>query len=134
MAVWKTRVGRGNTRGSTKRGRWASARGIVTVEFALGLIGAVMVLGLFSGVLGLMIMQGECEDVATQVARQQARGDKAAADRAAQAAPKAAKVSRTTRDGWVVVTVSADRTWGPIGPVTVTGKATMPLEPREKGP
>lgn len=104
-------------------------RGMVTVETALGLIATAAVLAFCSALLGLGIMQGQCEDVATQVARHVARGDDAAAKRATNAAPRSAVVVTTTRGGWVTVVVTARQSWGSIGPVEVAGQASMPLEP-----
>ena len=106
------------------------ARGMVTVEMALGLISTAVVLAFCSALLGLGIMQGQCEDVATQVARHVARGDDASAKRATQAAPRSARVVTTTRGGWVTVVVTARQSWGSIGPVEVAGQASMPLEPQ----
>ncbi|WP_245558933.1 TadE family type IV pilus minor pilin [Aestuariimicrobium kwangyangense] len=104
-------------------------RGMVTVELAIGLIFAALVLFACSAVIGLAILQGQCEDTATQVARQESRGDESAARRSRQAAPRAATITTTTKDGWVTVVVSAQRGWGTIGPVTISGEASLPLEP-----
>ena len=79
------------------------SRGIVTTELALGLLFVITVLAFCCGLLGLAIMQGECEDLATQVARMEARGDHAAAARAEAGAPADARVSLRTEGGWVVV-------------------------------
>lgn len=112
----------------TRRTR-SQRRGMVTVETALGLIVVAMVLAFCSAVIGLVIMQGQCEDVATQVARQVARGDDEAARRSSQAAPRSARVVTTKRGGWVTVVVTAEQSWGSLGPVEVQGQASMPLEP-----
>ena len=105
------------------------SRGIVTTELALGLLFVITVLAFCCGLLGLAIMQGECEDLATQVARMEARGDHAAAARAEAGAPADARVSLRTEGGWVVVVVSAERAWGAIGPVRLQAEARMLKEP-----
>ncbi|MGJ6979801.1 TadE family type IV pilus minor pilin [Aestuariimicrobium soli] len=102
---------------------------MVTVETAVGMIAVAVVLAFCSALVGLVIQQGQCEEVATQVARQVARGDDEAARRASQAAPLSAEVVTTTRSGWVTVVVTMRQSWGSLGPVEVQGAASMPLEP-----
>lgn len=101
---------------------------MVTVEFAIGLIAAALGLAFAAGVVGVVILQGRCQDVATQVARHAARGDDRLEARARASAPKSAEIEVTESDGWVTVTVTAKRSWGRLGPVTVKGTATMPKE------
>lgn len=105
-----------------------SMRGMVTAEIAVALLALGLVLAGCAGVLGLVMLQGRCADVAAQVARELGRADQHQAQRARSQAPAGATVSVTERDGWVSVTVRASRSWGPIGPVEVSGNATARLE------
>ena len=68
-------------------------RGMVTAELAVAtLAGTAMMIMLCWGVY-LVVMQVRCLDVATEVARQAARGDTAAVRRAEREAPPGAVVS-----------------------------------------
>ena len=63
------------------------------------------------------------------IADQLARGDKAVAAKARGNVPQGATVSTSTSAGWVRVRVSAERSMGRVGPITVVGTASAPLEP-----
>lgn len=105
------------------------SRGMVTAELAVGLLVAALVLFGASAVIGLLILQDRAESIAVQAARHAARGDAAQLERVKKSAPSNSTVQVTTREGWVQVTVTASRSWGPIGPVEVRASAEQPLEP-----
>lgn len=75
----------------------------------LALIGAVVIL-----VAGVMFAQTQCQVTANEVARQGARGDKAAVERAKLDAPAGASVKTTTESGAIVAEVSLDARVGPV--------------------
>lgn len=114
---------------SPRRKRAGDQRGMVTVELAVGLLAVGMVLTLCTWVLTLVVVQTRCEDTASQVARQLARGDGAAARQAEDRAPKGSEVARRSGSGTVTVRVSVERSLGSIGPVRLSGEATADLEP-----
>ena len=114
---------------SPQRSRQRVARGMVTVEMAVSLIAATLVVATSCWVVGLVVVEDACRTTAAQVARQVARGDTASAWQAESNAPTGAKVSTTTSGGWVNVTVQVDRSLGRIGPVHLRGQARSPMEP-----
>ncbi|MGA4506405.1 TadE family type IV pilus minor pilin [Propionibacteriaceae bacterium G1746] len=107
----------------------ARARGMVTLELAVGLLTTTLVLFGASAVVGLLITQDRAETIAVQAARHAARGDQKKLAAVKAAAPSGASVDLVTRDGWVHATVVVRRSWGAIGPVTLTATAQQPLEP-----
>lgn len=107
----------------------AYSTGMVTVEMAVSLIAATLVVATSCWVVGLVVVEDACRTTAAQVARQVARGDTASARQAESNAPTGAKVSTTTSGGWVNVTVQVDRSLGRIGPVHLRGQARSPMEP-----
>lgn len=111
---------------SPQRSRQRIARGMVTVEMAVSLIAATLVVATSCWVVGLVVVEDACRTTAAQVARQVARGDTASARQAESNAPTGAKVSTTTSGGWVNVTVQVDRSLGRIGPVHLRGQARSP--------
>lgn len=110
---------------SPQRSRQRIARGMVTVEMAVSLIAATLVVATSCWVVGLVVVEDACRTTAAQVAR----GDTASARQAESNAPTGAKVSTTTSGGWVNVTVQVDRSLGRIGPVHLRGQARSPMEP-----
>ncbi|MGD8214862.1 TadE family type IV pilus minor pilin [Aestuariimicrobium sp. Y1814] len=111
------------------RQRGIEQRGMVTAELAVGLLVAALALFGASSVIGLLILQDRAETIAVQAARHAARGDAQQLQRVKQVAPSNSTIDVSTRDGWVHVTVTATRSWGPIGPVEVSATAQQPLEP-----
>lgn len=109
--------------------RAGDQRGMVTAELAVGLLAVGMVLTLCCWVLTLVVVQTRCEDTASQVARQLARGDTAAARQAEHRAPKGSEITRRSASGTVTVKVQVERSLGSIGPVQLSGDATADLEP-----
>lgn len=98
-------------------------RGMVTVELAFAMLGAAgiaVVISWLVTVLGLLI---QCQDTAAEVARQEARGDTAAADRARRDRPRDAEVTVRRADLAVTVVVALDArpwaAWLPAVPLTV---------------
>lgn len=104
-------------------------RGMVTVELAVGLLTASLAVAVACWVVMLVVLQGRCEQVAGQVARQVARADDKAADEAKRRVPAGGRVEVSTTDRQVRVVVDAASSFGPIGPVRVTGRAVADLEP-----
>lgn len=107
-------------------------RGVVTAELAVGLIVVAIVATVACFTVSLVISQGRCEAAAAQIAREVARGDKSGERTARKAVPEGGTVAVSTRQGWVTVTVTQRRAWGRLGPLTLTGRATVPLEPGEQ--
>ena len=104
---------------SSRRSGQNASRGMVTVEMAVSLITAALV------------VEDACRTTAAQVARQVARGDTASARQAERHAPTGAQVSTRSSGGWVEVTVQVDRSLGRLGPVHLRGQARSPMEPGE---
>ena len=112
----------------TGRGRHRR-RGMVTAELAVGLLVAVLVTMMGAWTVNLIAVEATCRDVATQVARQMARGDEDAAAAAGRRAPSGASVDVNRAGDEVRVLVRVDRSLGRIGPVRLAGTAVAVLEP-----
>lgn len=102
--------------------------GMVTAELAFGSLFAAGFLVLVAWVIAVLMAWSACQNVAVEVARQEARGDAAAAERAKRAAPSGAVVS-VGRDGSVVqVQVRLDARpwadWLPSVPLTASASVT----------
>ena len=109
--------------------RTRNSRGMVTAELAVSILTATMVAVVMCWGIHLIAIQTECRDIASQVARAEARGDYKAADEARQRAPQGASIN-VTRDGNdVEAEVSMQVRFGNLFSITVTGKAVMPREP-----
>lgn len=104
---------------------------MVTAELAVSILSATILVAIGAWTVGLVGLQGSCRSSASEIADQLARGDRAVAARARANVPSGAKVATATAGGWVRVSVSAQRSVGRIGPVTVVGTASSPLEPGE---
>jgi hypothetical protein len=104
---------------------------MVTAELAVSILAAVVVMTIASWTVGLVGLSGACRSSAAEISRQLARGDAASANRAKQQVPKGATVTTRSADGWVTVTVNAQRSLGKLGPVSLSGQATTPYEPGE---
>ncbi len=111
----------------------ALQRGMVTAELAVSILSAAILMTIAAWTIGLVGLHGACRASAAEIARQVARGDTEAADRARGAVPEGAAVATRSSGGWVTITVTARRSLGRIGPVTLTGSATAPYEPGETG-
>jgi hypothetical protein len=113
------------------RPRQPLARGMVTVELALAGVGATAALMLLAWVLSALMLWGTCQDLATGVARQEARGDSAAVAEILNHRPAGARVSIRRGDGRVVVIVElAAHPWAAWLPqVPLHAEATVIAEP-----
>lgn len=116
--------------GCMNRSRHAS-RGMVTAEMAVSLITATMAVIAGVWAVSLVIVHDACRVTASQIAQQRARGDLKSAEQAQRKAPEGARITTASRDGWVRVTVSTDRSLGKIGPVHLQASAAAPQEPGE---
>ncbi|HYP45769.1 MAG TPA: TadE family type IV pilus minor pilin [Propionibacteriaceae bacterium] len=89
--------------------RRRDSRGMVTAELAVSILAVLAVLTMLCWAIYLVVLQVRCVGTAGEVARQAARGDRAAVRRAEQNAPAGARVTvtsdkETTR---AVVTINA---------------------------
>jgi hypothetical protein len=78
---------------------------MVTAELAVATLAALALLTMMCWGVYLVVVQLRCTDTAAAMARQLARGDKAAAVRAQAAAPRGARVVVERQPRLVVVTV-----------------------------
>lgn len=107
-------------------------RGMVTAEIALGTLAVIMVAVAIAWLIGGLTQQVRCADVASEVARQEARGDRAAADRARGRAPRGASVETVREGGQVVTTVRLDyRPLEAAPAVSLRARSVVLLEPGE---
>ena len=79
---------------------------MVTAELAVATLAALVLLGMMLWAIFLVVAELRCVDVASAVARQQARGDAKGVRLARAAAPPGATVSTSTRSHVVTVRVS----------------------------
>jgi hypothetical protein len=89
----------------TRTGSKASARGMVTAELAVATLAAGVMLIMLSWGIFLISVQLRCMDSASEVARQIARGDDAAAAAARDRAPDGAGFELTKTSELVIVKV-----------------------------
>jgi len=80
-------------------------RGMVTVELALISVVVASAAGFALWVIAQLLLLDQCQLVAHQVARQAARGDAAAVNRAVAQAPSGARVDVTDAGGATTVVV-----------------------------
>jgi len=104
---------------------------MVTVELALASVGAAAALVLIAWVLSVVMLWGACHDLATGVARQEARGDAAAVAKILSQRPRGAEVTTRREDGRVVVVVDlAARPWAEWLPsIPLHAEASVIAEP-----
>lgn len=110
----------------------ANQRGMVTIELAVGILTATVLTALLCWMVALVVTQSKCIDVATEVARQTARGDSDKVRLARELAPRDSRIDVTRRQHDVTVVVSVDSRFMGVGPVTVSGSATAAWEPGER--
>ncbi len=106
------------------------ARGMVTAELAVGTIAVILVTLLFGWGLHLFTRQLLLEDAVAEVARQSARGDRAAAASARTDAPAGTVLTVTEETGGV--RVRGELPSGPPGrlrDVVLVAEARVLLEP-----
>ncbi|MDN5727177.1 MAG: hypothetical protein L0G99_14785 [Propionibacteriales bacterium] len=107
-------------------------RGMVTAELAMGTIAVVVLVILLSGAASLLVVQMGCLDSASEIARQTARGDKAAVAMARSDVPAGSAVSvRRTNDAVRVEVSTPVRLLPSLPAFTVRAEATTVLEPGE---
>ena len=104
-------------------------RGMVTFELAIGILSAALAAVVLCWALSLLTLHIRCADAAAQVARYTARGDSLQAKAAKERAPTGSTIEIVEDGASVTVVVSAQSRLGRIGPVTMSGRATMPKEP-----
>jgi type II secretory pathway component PulK len=104
---------------------------MVTLELALASLGAAAVLVLLAWVLTVVMLLVRCQDTATGIARQEARGDHAAAVKVASSGPDRARVSLRHDQDRIEVTVTLEaRPWASWLPsVPLAAAATVIAEP-----
>lgn len=95
----------------TERG---GQRGMVTIEVALASIGLAALVGGGVLVTGAVLRAAQCQVAATEIARQQARGDAEAVARARADAPAGAHVTIATAGGVTRVSVEFQADVGPL--------------------
>ena len=107
-------------------------RGMVTAEIAISSLVLVAVAAGMVGIFGMILTQIRCTDAASEIARQSARGDQAAADRVSRQLPPGATVA-TSRPTAGVVKVTVTVAVRPVLPIPITvdlvGQASAALEP-----
>lgn len=110
--------------------RRGGQRGMVTIEAALvGLMLSILAVGCL-WLAGAAFQLGHCQLTADEVARQHARGDLAAAERARADAPAGARTDVRHAAGQTVVAVSLDVRLGPWSlPVTAEARVIDELAP-----
>lgn len=108
---------------------------MVTVELAMGSLAAVGMLIMMCWVIFVVVQQVRCIDTATEVARQVARGDDAAAQQARKDAPAGAKVTMVEKSDVIRVEVLLEvQPFGDaLGSVGVRADAEAVWEPGEGG-
>lgn len=126
------RIAHRQGRGMSNRSARATARGMVTAELAMGTIAVVILVLLLSGAGSLLVVQMGCLDSASEIARQTARGDQAAVEKARADVPSGAVVTVDRTSEAVRVEVSTPVHLLPALPAfTVRAEATTLLEPGE---
>lgn len=104
-----------------------SERGMVTVELAVASLGATVVLMLLAGVLHVVVLQMRLGDVAAETARQAARDDAVAVERARRGAPDGTVVTIDERAGQVHVRAELPAPI-PVGELTLSADAWVVAE------
>lgn len=100
---------------------------MVTAEVALGCLAATVALVLLAGVLQVCLLQLRLGDLAAETARQAARGDTVAVERARRGAPDGAVVTITERAGQVHVRAELQPQM-PVGDITLRADAWVVAE------
>lgn len=120
---------------------WRDERGAITAEFALVLPACIAVLGLMIGAIALASHRVSLTALAGEIARLEARGDRAGAEAllSERALPKASATRE--RSGAVhCVTVTASPGRGPLAVIPVSGRSCAaiasggPVAPAEERP
>lgn len=108
-------------------------RGFTTIELAIGLISLTMAAGVLVFAAQLLVLQLRCVDSATEIARQEARGDVRRVAAAEANLPPGATVHRERHGDLAQVSVELSaRPWSAMPAVPLSARATRALEPGEK--
>lgn len=107
------------------------ARGMVTVELAIGLLALAAVTAVLVWVVHLAALQMRLTDAALRGARLYSRGEPVTRSEVAAYAPDGAQVSIRRDDDLVQVEVSLGASIFGLGEVPIVGSATYPMEPGE---
>lgn len=105
-------------------------RGMVTAELAVGILAACVVTTLLVWAISLIGLQAVCSDIASQMARFEARGDNQSAAAVKTKAPRDSVIEVERKAGEVSVTVTTERSLGLLGPISVRAEVSQPIEPR----
>ncbi len=105
-------------------------RGMVTAELAVGILAACVVTALLVWAISLIGLQAVCSDIASQIARFEARGDNHSAAVVKTKAPRDSVIEVERKANEIIVTVSAERSLGLLGPIPVSAEVSQPIEPR----
>lgn len=106
-----------------------SARGLVSVELAIGMVTLTVLVAILIGVVSLGVRQAAAAESSAQLARQLSRGDQVAAQQARDRSP--GEVSVVSRDGGVEVTVRCDTRVPGLGEIEVRATTWAAYEPGE---
>lgn len=116
-----------------RRDRPGDARGMVTVELAVGFVTATLLAATLVAVVLLGVTQAACARASSEMARQLARGDSVAAQIAEEQAPAGAQSRVVNQSDGVGVLVSAPVQVMGMGAITVTAENWAAWEPGVDG-
>lgn len=102
---------------------------MVTVELAIGFLTATMLTAVLAGLVLIGVTQAAADRASTEMARQYARGDTAAAQRAQAAAPEGSAVVLDRGDEGIRVRVSSPVSVFGLGGLEVSSEAWSRWEP-----
>lgn len=105
------------------------ARGMVTVELAVGIVTTVVLTGCLVSMAMLGVAQSACAESSAQLARLAARGDDATLAKARARAPEGARISLEREPGGVSAQVRLDVAILGLGEVEVGAGAWAAYEP-----
>lgn len=116
-------------RAALRRDRPGDARGMVTVELAVGFVTATVLAATLAAVVLLGVAQAACARTSSEMARQLARGDSVAAEAAKKQGPPGAQSRVVNEQDGVGVRVSAPVQVLGIGAIIVTAENWAVWEP-----
>ena len=100
-------------------------RGMVTAELAMVSLLVAGVVALAGWIVLAMVQLGQCQATANEVARQEARGDRAAVARASADAPPGTRVTTAREGDTVVVRVELVSRLGRLASVPLRAEARV---------
>ncbi len=115
----------------SRAGGRSDERGMVTAELGLASLLLAVALVVVVWVVSVLALLARCQQAAWEVARQEARGDRVAAQRARAEAPAGAGIGVSRRSGqvWVVVELAAQPWTDWLPAVPLSARAVASLEP-----